>query len=124
MAVTDQVQALADQALRQLTAMHDFFAHSQLAWDVFTVQVASGHRQTSTNPVTGTTVDEVALVQIAPRYVGQYVLRFTFREFVSIFEQYLFGLLQIVFVYNPWQFGKKNLEFNMVLHAGTREEVI
>ena len=42
---------------------------------------------------------------------------FTFRQFVSAFEAFLFNLLNRLLLHNPWQLSEKQLEFRTVLKA-------
>lgn len=124
MPVTDDLRMIAERADRDLNAVHDFFEHSKLVWRSFEILVDQGHRVSDENQATGTRVDQDGLVRLAPVYAREYLANFTFRQFVSVFEVFLFELLHRVLVNNPWPFSEKQLNFGSVIRAATREEVI
>jgi len=124
MAVEDDLRAIGERANRDLDAVHDFFEHSTTVWDSFQKLVAAGHRVVSQNHATGTTVDQGGLIALAPRYTREYLAHFTFRHFVSTFEGFLFNFLSRLLLHNPYQFARCQLDFEVVLNARDREEVI
>jgi hypothetical protein len=124
MAVTDDLRAIAERTERELDAVHDFFEHSKIVWLSFKIQVDQGHKITVENPATGTRIDQDGLIRLAPQYTGGYLATFTFRQFVSAFEAFLFNLLHRLLMHNPWQFSERQLEFGTVLKAASRDEII
>jgi hypothetical protein len=124
MAAPEDVRALMERANESLDAVHDFFEHSKFVWSTFQDVVNEGRKVEAQNPATGTRVDQDGLVRLATLYTRGYLAAFTFREFVSTFEVFLFNLLYRVFLHNPWHFAKTRLEFDVVLKARDREEVI
>lgn len=124
MPAAEEVRALGDRATRELDAVHDFFEHSRTVWRSFQGLVAGGHKVAAHNLATGTTIDQDELVRLEPQYARQYLATFTFRQFVSTFEVFLFGVFQQVFLHNPWQFAKARLDFDVVLKSRDREEII
>ncbi|MHB1556945.1 MAG: hypothetical protein ACYC61_05650 [Isosphaeraceae bacterium] len=124
MPVTDDLRAIAERADRELNAVHDFFEHSKLVWRSFKILVDQGHRVSTESQETGTLIDQDGLIRLTPVYTREYLANFTFRQFVSVFEVFLFDLLHRVFVNNPWPFSEKQLNFGSVIRAATRDEVI
>jgi hypothetical protein len=124
MPVTDDLQAIAERADRELDAVHDFSEHSKIVWSSFQTLVALGHKVSAENRATGTRIDQDGLVRLAARYTREYLATFTFRQFVSALEAFLFNFLHRLLVHNPWQLSEKQLEFGTVLKAASREEVI
>jgi hypothetical protein len=124
MPAADDIRSLAERANRDLDAVHDFFEHSKVVWLFFPESVNAGYKLTFTNPATGTTADQDAMLRLAPHYTSQYLAFFTFRQFVSIFEAFLFDLLRLVLLHNPWQLGRKELRLADVLAARDRDEII
>lgn len=124
MAVTDDLRAIAERANRELDAVHDFFVHSTVVWESFRLYVSEGHRAAAPNPATGSQFDQDGLVRLAPHYRRTYLATFTFRQFISAFEVFLFDFLHRLLMHNPWQFSQRQLPFGTVLKAGNREEVI
>lgn len=124
MAIADDLRAIADRARRELVAVHDCFAQSVAIWDDFAERVRQGRALTMTNAVTGTTVDQHDLVRLAPDYLGRYLRVFTFKQFVSIFEAFFFDFLHRLARHNPRQFARSQLDFEVVLDAADRDEII
>jgi hypothetical protein len=124
MPVTDELRVIAEYADRELDAVHDFFEHSRLVWHSFQILVDGGHRISAENQATGTRVDQDGLVQLAPQYTREYLATFTFRQFVSALEVFLFNFLHRLLLHNPWQLSEKQLEFSVVLRAANRDEVV
>ena len=124
MPVTDDLQAIAERADRELDAVHDFFEHSKIVWRSFQILVDKGHRIFTENLATGTRIDQDGLVRLAPQYTREYLAAFTFRQFVSAFEVFLFGFLCQLLLLNPWQFSERQLDFETVLKASNRDEIV
>jgi hypothetical protein len=124
MPVTDDLQAIAQHADRELDAVHDFFEHSKIVWRSFQILVDEGHKITAENLATGTRIDQDGLVRVAPQYTREYLAAFSFRQFVSAFEVFLFDLLYQLLLHNPWQFSEKQLDFGTVLKAASRDEIV
>jgi hypothetical protein len=124
MSTTDDIQKLAEQTHRDLDTVHDFFHHSKTLWMSLRILVEGGQTLISNNAVTGNTLDQNGLLRLAPQYAKDYLATFTFRQFVSTFESFLFSLLQYLLRHNPWQFAKSQLDFELVLRASNREEII
>lgn len=124
MAITDDLRAIADAAQRELDRVYDFFEHSKLVWTSFERLVAQGDKATFQSAVTGTAIDETGLLDLASGYTRDYLAAFTFRQFVSVFEVFLFDFLHRLLRHNPWQFARTPLELETVLKAADREAVI
>src|SRR4051812_40360121 len=119
MSVTDDLGRIAEGANRELDAVHDFFEHSKIVWRSFRLLVGQGHQVAAENVATGTRIDQDGLVHLSPHYTRQYLATFTFRQFVSTFEAFLFDFLHCLLEHNPWQFAEKQLDFGTVLKAGS-----
>src|SRR5579884_1145574 len=124
MALQEDLRAIADRAHRDLEAVQEFFEHSQIVWQSFETLVTEGHRVAAESPTTGTRIDQDGLVRLAPQYIRDYLATFTFRQFVSIFEVFLFNMLSHLLRHNPWQFARSQLDFEAVLKAVDRDEII
>ena len=124
MPVTDDLRAILERTHRDLDAVHDFFEHSKIVWQSFQTLVDEGRCVVVENLATGTRIDQDGLIALAPRYKSDYLATFTFRQFVSTFEDFLFNFLHRILLHNPWQFAKSQMEFEVVLKAGDRDEII
>src|ERR1700730_12682625 len=112
MPVADELRAIAQRADHELDAVHDFFEHSKIVWRSFQILVDEGHKVSAENLATGTRIDQDGLVRLAPQYTREYLATFTFRQFVSAFEAFLFNFLHRLLFHNPWQLSEKRLEFS------------
>ncbi len=124
MSTADDIRALARQTSRDLDGAHDFFVHSKSLWRLLRTVVDKGETLVSQNAATGNTLDQNGLLGLAPQYTRDYLTTFTFRQFVSTLEVFLFNLLQHLLQHNPWQFARSQLELDVVLRATSREEII
>ena len=124
MSIPDELREIAERANRELDAVHDFFVHSAILWQSFELRVREGHKAVAYNLATGTRVDQDELARLAPLYTQKYLATFTFRQFVSTFEVFLFEFLHRLLRHNPRQFARCTLEFEAVLEAGSRDEII
>jgi hypothetical protein len=124
MPVTEDLQGIAELANQQLDDVYDFYENSKVVWRYFQALVNEGHRVAWKNLATGSDIDQVRLVNLAPQYIRDYLATFTFRQFVSVFEVFLLDFLHRLLLHNPWQFARKQLEFEAVLAAGDRDEII
>src|SRR5262245_34647794 len=124
MSVRADLQLIADNASRELDAVHDFFEHSKVVWQSFKILVDEGRTITSANLATGTTIDQAGLLALAPQYTRNYLARFTFRQFVSAFEVFLFDFLHRLLLHYTWQFSKSELPFDTDFRDDDREEII
>jgi hypothetical protein len=122
--LTDDLRVIGERADRELDAVHDFFEHSKIVWRSFQILVDEGHRISAENLATGTHIDQDGLVRLAPQYTREYLATFTFRQFVSAFEAFLFKFLHRLLLHNPWQFSERQLDFGTVLKAASRDEIV
>jgi hypothetical protein len=117
MGLADDIQALGDQSLAALDASHDYYAYSKRVWRILQRLVSQGREFTFRNMTTGKKVDERELAGLAQRYVTDYLPSFNFQHFVSLFEEFFFGLLGVWLAAYPESLSKKQLELSTVLDA-------
>ena len=117
-------EVLAERTNRELDAVHDFFEHSKFVWDIFQLQVSRGYKAWVQDHATGSAIDQDELLRRAPQYMRRYLAVFTFRQFVSTFEVFLFSFLHRILLHNPWQFAKTRMDFDVILKAKDRDEAI
>jgi hypothetical protein len=97
---------------------------SKIVWRSFQILVDQGRKVSDENLATGTRIDQDDLVRLAPQYTREYLATFTFRQFVSAFQAFLFNFLHRLLLHNPWQFSKKQLDFGTVLKAAGLDEIV
>src|SRR5262245_59510545 len=124
MGIGEDLRAIGDRAKRELISAHDFFSHSRAVWVNFAALVRQGLTLTETSAATGTTVDQDDLVRLGPDYLRRYLTVLTFKQFVSTFEAFFFDFLHRLARHNPWQFARSQLDFEVVLNAADRDEIV
>ena len=124
MSIADDLRTIAECARSELNAVHDFFEHSKVVWRSFQKFTEEGHRVVVENSATGSRTDQDGLVRLTKSYTRAYLATFTFRQFVSTFEGFLFNFLYRLLLHNPWQFAKSQVEFEAVLKASNRDDII
>src|SRR5438105_4322045 len=117
MALADNIRALRDRVLSDLTAAHDYYADTITAWRIVKAVVRAGRRFSVRNGATGTTTTQTDLVNKAPAYVDEQLTEATFQQFLSIFENYFFDLLRFWLVAYPQNLSGKKVDFKLVLDA-------
>lgn len=123
MPLIDDVRALRDRALAELTATHDYYTDTKMAWRIVQKVIRAGHKITIRNMATGTVTQEAQLAAKARDYVAEDLAAATFQQFVSIFEYFFFDLLRLWLMAYPQSLGGKVLEFKNVLEASDKDAV-
>jgi len=124
MALIDEIAKLRDDCLSSLDASHNYYAHTKSAWRLVQNMVRQGHSVTIQNLATGNVVDENELPGLAQHYVTGYLASATFQHFVSLFEQFVFGLLRAWLTEYPASLSDKQLQFRTVLEAADKNEIV
>src|SRR5579885_33058 len=114
MDLADEMQALANRTLSALDESHDYYTYTKRVWRLLQQIVREGRRFTFRNLTTGTRVDEQVLLGRAQRYVTDYLTSFTFQHFVSLFEDFFFGLLRSWLAAYPGSLSRKQVEMSAI----------
>lgn len=117
MALADDIQALASRTLSALDASHDYYTYTKRVWRLLQQIVREGRTFTFRNLTTGTRVDEQMLLGRAQLYITDYLMSSTFQHFVSLFEDFFFGLLRSWLAAYPGSLSKKQVEMSAILKA-------
>ena len=123
MALADDVRALRDRALTELTSTHDYYTDTKRAWRIVHKVIRAGNKVTVRNTITGTVTEAAQLAEKARGYVTGDLAQATFQQFVSIFENFFFDFLRLWLMAYPQSLGGKELQFKTVLDAPDKEGV-
>jgi hypothetical protein len=123
MSLSDDIRALRDRALAELTSAHDYYTDTKMAWQVVHKVIRAGHKITIRNMTTGTVTQAAQLAAKAQGYVAEYLAEATFQQFVSVFENFFFDLLRLWLKAYPQSLGDKELRFKNVLEASDKDAV-
>src|SRR5262245_5812311 len=125
MALADDIRTLRDGVQAELTSVHDYFSDTAFAWRFVEKRVADGEAVIFRNPVTGSVTTEKELPDKAPRYVTDYLTSATFQQFVTLFEDFFFGLLRLWLTEFPRSIsGDKQIPFNTILDAPDKAAIV
>ena len=117
MTLADEIQDLANRTLSALDASHDYYTYTKRMWRLLQEVVKEGRKFTFRNSATGTRVHEKSLHGRVQDYGANYLMSFTFQHFVSLFEDFFFGLLRRWLMAYPGSLYKKQTEVGAVLKA-------
>ena len=123
MTLVEEILRLRARALAELSAAHDYFADTKLAWKIVRRSIRTGAEFAIRNKATKTVTTDSSLVEKSKEYVTRYLAEATFQQFVSIFENHFFDLLRLWLVAHPQSLGTKELSFKTVLDAPNKEAI-
>lgn len=124
MALAAEIEALASRTLSALDASHDYYTYTKRVWRLLQQIVKEGRKFSFRNLTTGTRVDEQVLLGRAQLYLTDYLMSSTFQHFVSLFEDFFFGLLRQWLAAFPGSLSKKQVEIGAVLKAPDKAAII
>ena len=123
MLVIQRFQALRDRALNELSAAHDYYVDTKMAWRIVQEVIREGRVFTIRNMTTGSITQELQLATKARDYVTEDLAKSTFQQFVSIFEYFVFDFLRCWLVAYPQSLNSRTLPFKDVLDSSDKEEI-
>jgi hypothetical protein len=123
MALAADITALRDRALADLSAAHDYYTDTQIAWDIVRRFIDSGQTLSVRNMTTGTVTTQVELAGKSRGYVAEQLAEATFQQFISIFENYFFDLVRLWLTTYPKSLSGKKVDFKDVLDAPDKDAI-
>jgi hypothetical protein len=124
MALDDEIQALATRTVSALEASHDYYTYTKRVWRLLQQVVKEGRTFSFRNLTTGTRVDENVLLERAQRYITDYLVASSFQHFVSLFEDFVFGLLRSWLAAYPAGLSSKQIDMAGVLAAPDKGAIV
>jgi len=94
MSLGDEIRLLGHRTLAAMDESHDYYTFTKRVWRSFDEAVKAGEKFTFRNMATGSRVDERWLIANSEHYLSHYLRSAVFQQFVSLFEEYFFGLLR------------------------------
>src|SRR6185312_11532269 len=123
MPLSADIEALRDRVLADLAAAHDYYTNTKQAWRVVQLYVDSGETVQFFNAHTGNEVPAADLPDRAQFYVTEYLAAATFQQFVSLFEDFVLGLIRLWLRAFPQKLGKRTLTAAVVFEAKDIDQV-
>jgi len=124
MALKDDLRLLANRTHAALDQSHDYFTYTKRVWRLLEKDIKKGRTFTFRNPPTRTRMSEQALLAKAELYIASYLTSFSFQHFVSLFEDFFFGLLRLWLAAYPASLSRKQLDLGTVLKAADKDAII
>ena len=123
MPLADEITRHRDLILADLDAAHDYYVNTKAAWRIVHHHIKRGGKVSVHNNSTGNRTTEREMIRKARFYVTHYLAVATFQQFVTLFEDFVFGLLrQWLFAY-PQRLGNKQIAVSVVLAAPDLQSV-
>lgn len=123
MALADEIQQLANRSLSALDAAHNYYEHNNGVWRQMQESVKDGMQFTIRNTLTGSVVDEQALIALTQLYMTEFHTSFTFQHFVSLLEAWFSDLIRLWLTAYPHSLAKRQIEFSAVLEAPDKSAI-
>ena len=117
MALADQIVQLRDAVLAELDAVRDYYANTRTAWRFVQYYVERGETAGFQTATEGDALSERDITEKADYYVAKYLTASTFQQFVSLFEDFLFGVMRQWLMAYPQRLARKQIPFSLVLDA-------
>ena len=92
-ATIDGVRELTSRIQGGLARGSNYYQHTKVVWRLVENLAAQGQTIHSDNPDTGDQADGSILAGLAQGYVAGYLAESVFQNYVSLFEDYIFGLI-------------------------------
>ena len=107
MSLADEIAGLRDAVLADLDAAHDYYANTKAAWRVVLRYMKRGGKVRIHNSATGNVTTEKELPGKARLYVTENLRAATLQQFVSLFEEFVFGVLRQWLLAYPQRLERK-----------------
>jgi hypothetical protein len=121
----DEIERTRDRAIAALNEAHDYFAFTAGAWRTLERAVFRGGLKFSLrNRSTKTTVGERSLMSRARRYVEVDLSSATLQQFVSIFENFLSGVLRLWLLAHPKALSARQLSGKDILGLPDKAAIV
>jgi len=124
MPLANEIRDLRQRTMDDLARAHDHFSDSMYAWEIVQTTISRGFKFVRKNPATGTTIGERDLIGHSQNFGIQLLAESTFQNFISIFENFLFDFLRLWLKTYPQSLTKKSVNFQAILDAADRNEII
>jgi hypothetical protein len=123
-ALAEEVVALRDRAVAELTAAHDYYTDTTIAWRIVLDAIRAGLTFTNQNTITTTVTTEAELATNSREYVTENLAHATFQQFISIFENFFFDFLRLWLMAYPQSLAERTLRMRSVLDAPDTSAVV
>jgi hypothetical protein len=124
MSPADEVARLLAKTNGDLDEWSDFLEHTKAVWRGFEFWVTLGNTFRARNAATGREFTEADLIGLSQLYIAEHLAKFIFQRYISVFEVFLFGVLQILLTNSPGHLSKKTYTLGEILGKRTIAEIV
>lgn len=93
MAAADEIRELTRRTGEELRRTSRYFEHTRDAWQAVTMLVDEGSPIQFTDSQTGAGMNGKDLAELSAGYIAGYLTESVFQHYITLFEEYTFGLL-------------------------------
>ncbi len=123
MPLSVDIATLRDQILGDLATAHDYYTNTKQAWWVVQLYLNSGETVEFFNTHTGNRIPPADLQDQIQLYITKYLAATTFQQFVSLFEDFMLGLIRLWLRSFPQRLARRSLAASIVFEAKTIDQV-
>lgn len=101
MEIVDQIRVLSSRIQDELSRGSNYYNHTTAAWRLLQQVVDEGRNIQVRDTITGDVTDGRTLAALAQGYVTEYLSESVFQHYISLFEDYAFGLIGAWLIAHP-----------------------
>jgi hypothetical protein len=115
--LANDIADLRDRILADLDAAHDYYFSTATVWRLTQQHIRAGETVSVLNEVTGTTITHETLAANAQLYLTEHLTVSTLQQFVSLFEDFLLGLIRAWLLTHHKAIDKKQVPIATLFEA-------
>jgi hypothetical protein len=123
MPLADELARHRDLILGDLDAAHDYYTNTRAAWRIVRRYISDGGTVSVRNRSAGNVSTHHDLPAKAQLYVTEYLAVATLQQFVTLFEDFVFGVMRHWLLAYPQRLDRKQVPMSLVLSAADLAEV-
>jgi hypothetical protein len=126
MPLADQIRELEQRSLKELNRLRAYYEHTRSVWRLAQQLADEGRKISIRNPVTDRILEAHEIHGLAQTYVTGYLAESVFDKAISLFEDFIFGLLNAWLAAQPLGIPHKDrqLTFRVVFDAPDKQAII
>ena len=129
MPLAAEIEDLANRIQIDMRNVQDYYTNTQYAWEYVRIILESNEDESSVfhNVQAGAETDIKGLEALRKRYIAGYLVESVFVHVVSLFEDFLFGLMRLWLIAHPAGIPnkeEKTVQFSAIIEAEDRDAII
>ena len=126
MPLGDQIDVLGRRAQSELAKLRAYYEHTKSVWRLAQQIIDEGRKVEFRSPATGQILESPEIHGLAQTYVTGYLAESVFDKTISLFEDFVFGLLSAWLTAQPRGLPHKErkLTYEVVLEAADKQAIL